>query len=144
MGYLVSGIIILGIVTAIIGYVENRRRRPGDGETETAVPTECCGRHEVCERDSLPVAAGKETEYYDDEELDAYCGTAPDGYSDSEIEEFREVLYTLREAEVAGWLRSLQLRNVSLPEQLKDEALLIVEERRRQNSSVMYDSGITK
>ena len=43
---------------------------------------------------------------------------------------FREVLYTLQETEVAGWIRSLQLRNVNLPDALKDEAFLIVGERR--------------
>ena len=40
------------------------------------------------------------------------------------------MLYTLQEVEVAGWLRSLQLRQVNLPDALKDEAFLIVGERR--------------
>jgi len=38
----------------------------------------------------------------------------------------REVLYTLREEEVPGWVRSLQLRDIALPDGLKDELLLIV------------------
>jgi hypothetical protein len=135
MWYLVFGIIILGIITAIIGFFDNRRRRlSADNETETTghtvVPAECCGQHEVCERDSLLVAMSKKIEYYDDEELDAYRGTEPDRYDEKEVEEFREVLYTLRETEVAGWLHSLQLRGINLPEPLKDEALLIIEERR--------------
>ncbi|MDR1115755.1 MAG: phospholipase [Tannerella sp.] len=135
MWYLVFGIIILGIITAIIGFFDNRRRRlSANNETEaighTVVPAECCGQHEVCERNSLLAAISKKVEYYDDEELDAYRGTEPDRYDEKEVEEFREVLYTLREAEVAGWLRSLQLRGINLPEQLKDEALLIIEERR--------------
>ncbi|MDR2679813.1 MAG: phospholipase [Tannerella sp.] len=135
MWYLVSGIIILGIITAIIGLFDNRKRRLSAGDEPEAtgravVPAECCGQHEVCERDSLLAAAGKNIEYYEDEELDAYRGTAPDGYNEKEIEEFRDTLYTLRETEVAGWLHSLQLRGINLPEQLKDEALLIMEERR--------------
>jgi hypothetical protein len=134
MWYLVSGIIILGIVTAITGFFGNyQRRSPESGGTgdagNTVVPAECCGQHEVCERDRLLNAVNKKIEYYDDEELDVYRGTAPDKYKDPEIEAFREVLYTLRETEVAGWLYSLQLRNINLPEQLKDEALLIVGER---------------
>ena len=32
--------------------------------------------------------------------------------------------------EVAGWLRSLQLRGINLPDALKDEAFLIIGERR--------------
>ena len=46
------------------------------------------------------------------------------------MNEFRDVLYTLQEIEVAGWLRSLQLRAINLPDALKDEAFLIVGERR--------------
>lgn len=92
---------------------------------------ECCGQHEVCERDSLLAAASKEIEYYDDEELDAYRGRRGYDYSEKEVEEFRYVLYTMREGEVAGWMRSLQLRQVELPDELKDEVLLIIGERRQ-------------
>ncbi len=138
MWYLVSGIIILGIITAIIGFVDNRKRRSVSSETKQAgndtvpvVSEECCGQHEVCERDSLLAAASKKIEYYDDEELDAYYGKESNRYNEKEVEEFREVLYTMRETEVAGWIRSLQLRGINLPDQLKDEAFLIVEERRK-------------
>ena len=40
------------------------------------------------------------------------------------------MFFTLREVEVAGWLRSLQLRGINLPDALKDEAFLIIGERR--------------
>lgn len=70
-------------------------------------------------------------EYYDDEELDAYRGRSGYDYTEAEIEEFRYVLETMREDEVAGWMRSLMLREVMLPEELKDEVLLIVGERRQ-------------
>ena len=56
--------------------------------------------------------------------------TEPDAYDEAAVEEFRDILYSLREVEVAGWLRSLQLRQVNLPDALKDEAFLIVGERR--------------
>jgi hypothetical protein len=69
-------------------------------------------------------------EYYNDEELDRFRGRPSDGYTDAEVEEFREVLYTCREEEVAGWSRSLQLRGIELPDALKDELFLIVGERR--------------
>ncbi len=92
---------------------------------------ECCGMHEVCERESLLAAVSKEVEYYDDEELDAYRGRTGDAYSEAEVEEFRYVLYTMREDEVAGWVRSLQLRGVELPDGVKDEVLMIVGELRQ-------------
>lgn len=94
------------------------------------VPIECCGQHEVCEKDSLLAAVSKDVEYYEDEELDRFRGREGNEYSKEEVEEFREVLYTMRTDEVAGWVRSLQLRYVCLPDELKDEVFLIVGERR--------------
>ncbi|MCD8304501.1 MAG: phospholipase [Prevotellaceae bacterium] len=90
---------------------------------------QCCGLHEACERKML--AAPKEAEYYDDEELDAYRGRSADSYTEAEVEEFRYVLYTMREDEVAGWLRSLELRRVELPQELRDEVIMIVGDLRQ-------------
>ena len=103
-----------------------RSRRSPNHEIEE----ECCGQHETCERDSLLAAVSKKIEYYNDEELDRFQGVEADAYDEEAIEEFSEVLYTLREVEVAGWLRSLQLRGINLPDALKDEAFLIIGERR--------------
>lgn len=91
---------------------------------QRTVDFECCGLHEVCEKESL--LALEDVEYYEDEELDRFRGRTT--YSDEEIEEFREVLYTMRTDEVAGWLHSLELRRVNLPDELKDEVLLLVGE----------------
>ena len=44
-------------------------------------------------------------------------------YSDEEVEEFAEVLYTMQAQDVAGWNRSLILRGINLPNQLKDEVI---------------------
>ena len=82
----------------------------------------CCGQHEVCEKDSLRIV--ENIEYYEDEELDRFRGRT--AYGEEEIEEFREVLYTMRPDEVAGWLHSLEQRRVNLPDELKDEAFLLV------------------
>ncbi|MDE6634929.1 MAG: phospholipase, partial [Bacteroidaceae bacterium] len=86
--------------------------------------------HEVCEKESLLAAVSKQIEYYNDEELDRHCGRSSDAYSAEEAEEFREILYTMREEEVAGWVRSLQLRGVELPDEVRDEVLMIVNDRR--------------
>ena len=67
---------------------------------------------------------------YDDEELDRFRGRPSNGYNEEEVEEFREIMYTCKEDEVAGWSRSLQLRGIELPDELKDELFLIVGERR--------------
>ncbi len=113
--------------------VEKGTARPDETspfEVTKEVPDECCGQHATCERDSLLAAVSKEIIYYDDEELDAFKGRESDEYTDEEAESFANVFYELKEVEVAGWVRSLQLRGVEIPDQIKDEVLLIVRERR--------------
>jgi len=100
-------------------------KKPG-----SAFDPDCCGQHEVCERENITTKTRTEIEYYDDEELDQYCGFDPDLYDEKAVEAFSEVLYTMQAREVSGWLYSLYLRNIRIPDQLKDEALLLIEEQR--------------
>ena len=62
--------------------------------------------------------------------MDRFRGHPSSGYDAAAIEEFTDVLTTLRSEEVAGWVRSLQLRGVALPDELKDDVILLVGERR--------------
>ena len=128
------GVALFGLVA---GYFYNRniQKKIDRGELEEAPPvvtvdSECCGQHQICEKESLLAAVSKQIEYYDDEELDRFKGRPSDGYSEEEIEEFRDILYSMQEVDVAGWSRSLQLRGIELPDELKDELYLIVGERR--------------
>lgn len=137
MWYIIISIVVLGVVAAVAGYFRNRKLQKmlERGEIseipEPEVVAEvCCGQHETCERDSLLAAVSRGIEYYEDEDLDRFRGVASDAYDEEAVEEFGEVLYTLKDVEVAGWLRSLQLREINLPDALKDEAFLIVGERR--------------
>lgn len=135
---LVLLLFLLGIFSAIAGWVRHwwLCRSYGNSpsqqisEIREAAPAGCCGMHETCEKESLLAAVSQEIEYYEDEELDYYRGRSGKDYSDSEIEEFEEVLTTLRSEEVAGWVRSLQLREIVLPDALKDEVFLLIGERR--------------
>ena len=118
MWILIIGLIVLTAIAMAVGYVRNKKiqKKIESGELQAApeiveADAECCGQH-------------------DDEELDRFRGHSSDGYSEEEIEEFREVMYTCKEDEVAGWSRSLQLRGIELPDELKDELFLIVGERR--------------
>ena len=140
MSYLIISLFVLGAIAFVLGYIRNLslKKKLERGEI-TELPSikqvedmECCGQHEVCERDSLLAAVSKEIEYYNDEELDRYRGIPAEEYPDEAIDEFREILYTMREDEVAGWVRSLQLRAVELPNALKDEVFLIIGERRQR------------
>ena len=46
---------------------------------------ECCGEHEVCEKGKIKRALRTDIEYFDDEELDTYRGTASDEYEDNAV-----------------------------------------------------------
>lgn len=137
MWYIVISLVVLGIVAAIASYFRNKKLQKMLERGEISeipevqeIPDVCCGQHETCERDSLLAAVSRKVEYYEDEELDSYRGIGSDEYDEEAVNEFRDVLYTLQDVEVAGWLRSLQLREIHLPDALKDEAFLIVGERR--------------
>lgn len=136
-------LIIIGVITvALVVYLVRARKAAAEAEKEAedssaadnsgrahVPPVTCCGAHEVCEAESL-LALSDKVIYYDDEELDQYRCTQPDDYTDDQIDEFREILLTLQTHEVAGWLRSLSLRKIEPPSEIRDEALMIVSEFR--------------
>lgn len=111
---------------------------PRDGVPSQPSPDddsgECCGMHMTCEKDSLLAAVSEKPEYYEDEELDRFAGKGADAYAPEEIEEFRDVLLTLRPDEIAPWARSLQLRGITLPADVREELLMIVAEARAARS----------
>lgn len=139
---MVVALVALAAVALVAGWLRNRKlqKQLDAGEIDSLPEVnpydmECCGQHETCEKDSLLAAISKQVEYYNDEELDRFRGREGDEYSEEECDEFRDVLYTMRDDEVAGWVRSLQLRYINLPDEVKDEVFLIVGERRGKTSS---------
>ena len=135
MWILIISLVLLGVIALIAGLEKKIEKGELDRMPEVKeVDAECCGQHEVCERDSLLAAVSKKIEYYDDEELDQFIGRPGNAYTEEETDMFRDVLYTTLDIEVAGWVRSLQLRGIELPDDLKDEVFLIIGERRNGNS----------
>ena len=138
MKILILLLVVLCVVAFVAGLIRNHinRQKVESGELERmpeiqpAPADGCCGQHETCEKESLLAAVSKDVEYYEDEELDAFRGVPSDAFTDEVTDQFREVLYTMRSTEVAGWVRSLQLRQVNLPDEIKDEVFLIIGERR--------------
>lgn len=130
-------LVVLSVTGALLRW-EHRaylRRHTADApdapQPEPDAPQEeCCGMHITCERDSLLAGVSATIEYYDDEELDSYAGTAADAYTDAQTEQFRDILLSMQPADIAGWARSLQLRGIELPEAVRDELILIVSEAR--------------
>lgn len=148
-----EGLIIIVAVTALLGFILwifDRRNRPADTasspaeekaveEKEENTGEECCGMHIVCEKDSLVTFTDK-IDYYDDEELDRFAGKQAGDYEDDEIEEWRDILLTLRPEDIAGWARSIRLRGLVMPDTIRDELLLIVGEARSASANPSMQS----
>lgn len=134
MFYLIGAIVFLFLGVTVVAIIQKKR---GGNPTEVAVnpDIECCGAHDVCEADSL-LNSDANIIYYDDEDLDRFRGREANTYDDDEVEEFQDVLLTMKEAEVAAWLRSLTLRCIELPSIVKEESLMIVDEVRQLRQKV--------
>lgn len=139
-------IVALILLAAIIGtgavlYIHHRLSGTAAQTLPEAAPAgvveddSCCGLHITCEKDSLLASVSQSIEYYDDEELNRFAGREADAYADSELEEFRDVMLTMRPDEIAGWGRSLQLRGITLPTAVRDELIMIVSEERASRAA---------
>lgn len=155
-----AAMVVIGIILYLIDIFYYRKRQPAsdssddtdkkipaanssDGigsapestapEAEDAGNAQCCGMHMVCEKTNLSPVTG-EIVYYDDEELDRFRGREPESYTLEETEEFRDVLMTLLPQDVAGWSRSIQVRGIQLPTDVRDELLMIVAELRHSGN----------
>lgn len=151
---LLIAFVLLGVITLLLNkYARPKTQKPTNSDpqkkaSETGVsgtstssvtedeevyerPDGCCGAHEVCENESL-LASNTKIIYFADEELDDFKDRDPETYTDQEIEQFEEVFFTLRENELVEWLKSLQLRHVPLPPSIKEQALMIISERRKE------------
>ena len=130
-------ILVVTLLTGLVLYLTHKPDQSGEtntvsnsepgtavssGRSETDTDEECCGLHAVCEK----VMTGTEKPvYFDDEELDRFARREPSTYSPEEVEEFREVLYTLLPQDVYQWGASLTLREIALPNQLRDEWIML-------------------
>ncbi len=120
---LIVALVVLGFVLALFYRNDHATVVQPQGDCAT-----CDGSPATrCERDCLLEAATREVEYFDDEELDAFRGRNPDSYTDDEAELFRSILTTMRPDEVPAWGRSLTLRGIELPNQVKDEYVMLAE-----------------
>ena len=146
MCILIASLVALGFVSALAGIQRNRKlaKQLANGEIaempEVKMVLDCgadsCELDEgkSCDLDCMTPIIKQDIDYYDDEELDAYKGKASDQYTDDETEEFRNVFYTMQEEDVPGWVKSLQQRELEIPDSLKDEVLLVLREIRKKNN----------
>lgn len=123
----IAALLVLGIVAGLATLFSKKK----EGEPDVVQPTSgdcstCSGEDDRCEQVCTMEAATKAPEYYDDEELDLYKGRSADSYTEEEVEAFANVLYTLKQHEAKGWNRSLIVRGINVPNQLKDELIALI------------------
>lgn len=119
MVYLIAGITGLLIIVALFTFLKKEPK--GEAEEAVAPDAECCGAHAICEKGLKKASAP--VDYFEDEELDAYRHTDAGQYTDAQIEEFRDILYSLRKEEIGDWLISLEKREINLPTVLRQEVV---------------------
>lgn len=124
----IGALIVLALFAAITTLLTKKK----EGEPDVVMPTSgdcssCDGTDDKCEQVCMMEAATREIEYYDDEELDRFRGRQSNQYTDEEAEEFANILYTMQPQEAKGWNRSLILREINIPNQIKDELITMIE-----------------
>ena len=124
---LILSIVALGIFAALYSLLSSRGKHDDEPIKVAQTCATCDGTPTTkCEQDCMMEASTKPIEYFDDEELDSFIGRPADSYTDDETEQFSDVLYTMRQDEVAAWCRSLNLRGIQLPNQIMDEVVLMI------------------
>lgn len=126
------------VVIGVILYIHDRlTNKPSDSQDEIVVPTDqdscsddCCGAHDVCPSEMMLKHINDPVEYYDDEELDAFKGRDAGDYSDDELEQWRDVLYTLQPADLLGWGQSIKHRGLVMPAAIRQEFMQLAAEHR--------------
>ena len=105
MHILLLALVALGLLAALLGMLSRKteNNEPEVVQADAASCATCNGEDERCEQECMLEAAVKTIEYYDD-----------------------DVLYTMKPEEVKGWNRSLILRQINLPNQLKDEVIMMM------------------
>ena len=124
--------LLFGVLLALGTWISNKfSKKNNESESEEEdklqIPSDCCGAHEVCEFEEM-LQNPQEIIYFEDEELDRFRGISANAYTDVQIDEFRDVLYTLKDDEIRIWLLSIERRQLQLPAILRQEALMMVAE----------------
>lgn len=127
MIYFLFALAGLGIIAALFELFSRKRGKKQEvRELPASSCVTCGGLDPLCEQECMMKAATKEIEYFNDEELNRFKGRSSDRYTDAEAEEFSEVMNTMKPGEVKDWNRSLTLRGIQVPDQIKDELIDLI------------------
>ena len=130
MIYVIITIIIIGVILYFFSRWKAKEEEQPDTEVKESAPViaaDCCGAHEVCDFDETDFNE-EIILYFEDEELDKLRNVKESDLTAEQIDELREVLYTLKPSEIGKWLVSLGRRHIHLPAILQQEARQLIAE----------------
>jgi len=130
MFYVIAFIIFVVAGLVMIFASGAQAAKPTSPESEVSykeIPTDCCGAHEICEFDEYNFNE-EIILYFEDEELDALRNVREEQLTPNQIDDLRDVLYTLQTSEIKKWLVSLSRRHIHLPLILQQEARQLMAE----------------
>lgn len=130
MIYVIITIIIIGVVIYVNFSWKAKVAAlpvPEVKEEEPAIASDCCGAHEVCDFEEADFNEQIIT-YFEDEELDKLRNVKESDLTAEQIDDLREVLYTLNPSEISKWMVSLGRRHIHLPVVLQQEARQLISE----------------
>ena len=111
--------------------IDEAEENPSSEGAQQGCADEACGLRSICPSEQLLAGECKqEAIYYDDEELDAFAGRDKDSYTPDEIDQWRDVLYTLRPDDLLGWGQSIKHRGLTMPAAILEEFMHLAAEHR--------------
>ena len=120
--YLLYFVALAAIVVVLVKMFGRKDEGVPTAEKADGEPCDTCAADPgTCLKERVIQNAVGEIEYFDDEELDAYSGIPSDAYTDEQIDQFREIFYTIRPEEIPDWFISLEKRHIAFPDPLKQE-----------------------
>lgn len=77
----------------------------------------CCGGGDNCHKHTGKTKTNT-IQYFEDEELDRFKGRSASEYSPREVDEWRNIVETLRPHEIRSWVTSIHRRELHIPSEI--------------------------
>lgn len=121
--------VIVGLILILVPRGKSSGKNISEPEeAEPQVASDCCGAHEICEFDEAKFNP-EIIEYFEDEELDVLRNIREDQITAKDMDDLRDVLYSLKTDEIGKWITSLGRRHIHLPAILQQEARQLMAEK---------------
>lgn len=147
---LLAALVIVGTILWLFD-LRDRKRHPVEAAQEDAKPIpradaactdDSCSLREVCPSQMLLDGMMRgEVTYYDDQELDDFKGRQATDYTDDEIDQWRDVLYTLQPQDLMGWEQSIKRRGLIMPQPVHDEFIMLYGEQLGRKPQAHQQAG---